>query len=202
MKSVFQSFFKLKEEPVAEEFAPSLSEEQEPEKIAPGITKVALQGDIALIAIDDIFQLIDHASLTGELEIHSDVDSGSFFFSKGMLVFGMLETNQKMIGEILINERLITAEQLDECLVLHEKSERQQRLGSVLIEQGYLHQDNLTASLGRQIKEAFFEVLGWTEGRFLFHSNQEPGKERVLIRERIDHLLLEGMIYIDDNNAS
>jgi len=45
-------------------------------------------------------------------------------------------------------------------------------------------------------------VLGWTEGRFLFHSNQEPGKERVLIRERIDHLLLEGMIYIDDNNAS
>lgn len=202
MKSVFQSFFKQKEDPVTEELAPALSEELEPENIEPRVPKVALQGDIALIAIDDIFQLIDHASLTGELEIHSTVNSGSFFFSKGMLVFGMLEASQKMIGEILLNEQLITVEQLNECLALHEESERQQRLGSVLIEQGYLHQDNLTSSLGRQVKEAFFEVLGWTEGRFLFHSNQEPCGERVLVSERIDHLLLEGMVFIDDNNAS
>ncbi len=201
MKSVFQSFLKQKKEPVIEELAPERSDIQEPEETISKVTRVALQGDIALIAIDDILQLIHHASLTGELEVHASGNSGSFFFSKGMLVFGMLESNQKMLGEILMHEQLITAEQLDECLALHEKGGRRQRLGSILIEQGYLHPDNLTSSLRRQIKEAFFEALGWIEGSFLFHSNQIPSGERTLVSERVDHLLLEGMVSLDENKA-
>ena len=164
-------------------------------------SKVALQGEISSISIDDIFQLLGHAGLTGELEVLTTGNSGCFFFTKGVLVFGMLETSQKKIGEILLAEQQITSQQLEECLTIHQEGDRQERLGHILIQQGYIHPDNLTSSLGRQIKDAFFEALSWKEGRFLFYIDQTPEDDRLLINERVDHLLLEGMVYIDDQNA-
>lgn len=199
MKSVLQTLSKTKAQPLVEDVSPEEVKQQE--RNPRETSTVALQGDLSAISIDDIFQLLDHAGLTGELEVLSTMNSGCFFFTKGLLVFGMLETSQKKIGEILLAEQQITSQQLEECLVIHRESDRQQRLGHILIQQGYIHPDNLTSSLGRQIKDAFFEALSWKEGTFLFYIDQTPEEGRLLVNERVDHLLLEGMVYIDDNNA-
>ena len=199
MKSVLQTLFRSKVQSQVEEVPPQ--EEKQWGKQPGKASKAALQGDLAAISIDDIFQLLDHAGLTGELEVLTSGNSGCFFFTKGLLVFGMLESSQKKIGEILLAEQQITSQQLEECLAIHREGDRQQRLGHILIQQGYVHPDNLSSSLGRQIKAAFFEALSWKEGRFLFYADQCPGNDRVLVNERVDHLLLEGMVYIDDNNA-
>lgn len=199
MKSVLQTLFRSKVQPLVEDVPPQ--EEGQWRKKPRKASKVALQGDIASISIDDIFQLFSHAGLTGELEVLTTGNSGCFFFTKGVLVFGMLETSQKKIGEILLAEQQITSQQLEECLAIHREGDREQRLGHILIQQGYIHPDNLTSSLGRQIKDAFFEALSWKEGNFLFYIDQAPEEDRLLVNERIDHLLLEGMVYIDDNNS-
>lgn len=199
MKSVLQTLFRSKMQPLVEDVPPQ--EEVQWGKQPRKTRKVALQGDISSISIDDIFQLFSHAGLTGELEVLTTGNSGCFFFTKGVLVFGMLETSQKKIGEILLAEQQITSQQLEECLAIHREGDREQRLGHILIQQGYIHPDNLTSSLGRQIKGAFFEALSWKEGSFLFYVDQAPEDDRLLVNERIDHLLLEGMVYIDDNNS-
>lgn len=199
MKSVLQTLFRSKVQPLVEPVPPQEETqwEQQPEEKS----KVALQGDISAIAIDDVFQLVGHAGITGELEVLTTGNSGYFFFTKGVLVFGLLDTSQKKIGEILLAEQQITSKQLEECLAIHQEGDRQQRLGHILIQQGYIHPDNLTSSLGRQIKGAFFEALSWKEGTFLFYIDQAPEEDHLLVSERVDHLLLEGMVYIDDNNA-
>lgn len=197
MKSVFQTLFKFKGYPSAE----SAEVREQDSSLEQKAGNVALQGDMAAIPIDDIFQMIDHAGLTGELEVVSAANSGCFYFDKGMLVFGMLDTNQKKIGELLLAEQQITLEELEECLVIHREGGRQQRLGHILIQKGYILPDNLTSSLNRQVKEAFFDVLSWREGTFLFYIDQLPDEEQLLINERVDHLLLEGMVHIDHSNS-
>jgi len=162
----------------------------------PGGT-VALQGDIAVIAIEDIFQLFDFAALTGKLEVFSPANSGIFYFKKGALVHGVLQISPRRIGEILLESRLISPEQLQECLRLHEHQHPQRRFGRILVEKGYIPTDRLNESLLSQIKESFFETLSWQEGSFLFYQNQEPDPEEVRLYARIDHLLLEGMVRID-----
>ena len=37
---------------------------------------------------------------------------------------------------------------------------------------------------------------------FFFYINQYPSKEEILINERIDHLILEGLVRIDDSQAA
>lgn len=159
----------------------------------------ALQGDISAIAIEDVVQLFDFAALTGKLEVHSATNSGTFFFRKGSLIHGLLQINHRRIGQILLDSGVITEQQLEECLLLHERTDTRQRFGQILLEKGYAKSDWLDSSLLRQVKEAFFETLSWHEGIFKFYPGEIPAPDEVQMHARIDHLLLEGMVHIDQN---
>ena len=170
--------------------------------LQPDIAAIALQGDIAAIALQDIFQLIDLAALSGKLEVHSSSNSGSFYFSNGLLTYAVLQINQRKIGEILLESQVITQEQLQECLRLHKQGLPQRRFGQILLEKGYIPSGELDDSLLRQIKEAFFEALSWKEGTFTFYQNQTPAQHDLQLMARVDHLLLEGMIHLDHSAAA
>ena len=166
---------------------------------APGA--IALRGDIAAIALENIFQLFDLAALSGKLEVQATTNSGSFYFKQGVLVSGMLRISHRKIGEILLESEMITAEQLEECLFLREQRKPQQRFGQILLEKGYIEPTGLNDILLQQIKESFFQALSWQEGTFVFYHNQVPATETIQLEARVDHLLLEGMVYLD-NSAS
>ena len=158
----------------------------------------AMQGDIGAIALEDVFQFFDLAALTGKLEIESPTNSGIFYFRNGALVHGLLRLNQRKIGHLLLEAQVITQEQLDECLRLHEQSRTRQRFGQLLIDKGYVKPGWLDKSLLMQVKEAFFETLSWREGTFKFYPDQAPAPDTAQFYNRIDHLLLEGVVAIDD----
>lgn len=163
---------------------------------------VALQGDIAAIELNYIFQFFDYASISGELRIVGDKNEASFFFQNGVLIFGALSINQKKIGDLLIESNLITAAQLSQCLGIHARHGGQRRLGEILVRRGFLKFTDLAEMLKKQAKEAFFTTLSWEKGMFYFYPGHYPSKDEILINERIDHLLLEGIVRIDNEASS
>ena len=169
------------------------------ETAAPSVAAAAaLQGDIAAIALENIFQLFDFAAMSGKMEVWSTANNASFFFNNGVLTYGLLQINHRKIGEMLLDLGMITAEQLEECLLLHEQTMPQPRFGQILLDKGYIQPDLLDNALQCQVKEAFFEVLSWKEGTFVFYQNQYPSPQEVQLYARIDHLLLEGTVLLDD----
>jgi hypothetical protein len=192
MKSIFPSPVK----PHAEKTVPLTSHKGRaaPAVLAP---RVALEGDISAIAIENVFQLFDFAALTGKLDIHSTSNSGTFYFRKGVLIHGLLQINHRKIGQILLDSQVITEQQLQECLLLHEQAGTRRKFGQILLDKGYIKPDWLNTSLLRQVKEAFFEALSWQKGTFKFYLDQLPASDVAQLHARIDHLLLEGMVQID-----
>lgn len=168
-------------------------------RLKPG---VALQGDIAAIELNNIFQFFDYASISGELRIVGEKNEASFFFQKGVLIFGALDINQKKIGNLLVESNLITAKQLSQCLEIHARHGGKRRLGEILVRKGFLRFANLAEMLKKQAKEAFFTTLSWQKGMFYFYPGQYPSKEEILINERIDHLVLEGIVRMDNEASS
>lgn len=66
----------------------------------------------------------------------------------------------KMLGEILLESRLITEEQLQEALELQKESREMDKLGSILINLGYLKESVLQKALDQyDIRQKFIEVL-------------------------------------------
>lgn len=58
----------------------------------------------------------------------------------------------KRIGEILVENRLITQLQLDAALDAQLKTHRDKRIGEILIDMGYLTYDTLIGYLENQIQ--------------------------------------------------
>ncbi len=198
MKSILHTFFQSpapKPEPL-----PAL--EKDEHRGQPPVTPLpAFAGDIAAIAIENIFQLFDLAGLSGKLEVCSPANCGDFYFRKGVLLHGLLQINHRKVGQILLDSQVITETQLQECLMLHEQGNPPRRFGQILLEQGYVKPDSLDTTLLRQVKEAFFETLSWNEGVFRFYPDLAPEPDAVKLYARVDHLLLEGMVHIDQTAA-
>lgn len=195
MKSILQTIFG--HQPQEQTSAPPLLRE-EPLAAVPAGAAAALQGDIAEIALENIFQFLDLAALTGRLDVRSPANGGSFYFRNGALTHGVLHVSQRRIGEILLESNLITADQLQECLRLHEQARPNKRFGQILLDRDYIPPAKLDNSLLQQMKEAFFETLSWHEGSFSFYPKLVPAPEEMQTRARIDSLLLEGMMHLDE----
>ncbi len=165
-------------------------------------TAVSLQGNVADFELNYIFQFLDFASASGEMRIVEEQNSASFFFQNGMLIFGTLRVNQKKIGDLLLESKLITADQLALCLDIHAQHGGRRRLGEILVRKGFLKFESLAGMLKSQAKEAFFTTLSWKKGIFYFYSEHYPSKEEILINERIDHLILEGIVRMDNASAT
>ncbi len=163
---------------------------------------VSLQGDIAAIELNNVFQFLHQSGVSGELRVVTEHNNGSFFFQRGTLVFGALSIHQKRIGDLLVESGCITEVQLKQCLKIHAQHERRHRLGDILVRKGFLDFESLSEALKVQARESFFETLHWKQGMFFFYINQYPSKEEILINERIDHLILEGLVRLDDSQSA
>lgn len=155
-----------------------------------------LEGTLKVLPVDGIFQLIYHTNLTGKMVLTQETSTAAFFFDNGALVWGALDDgSNKHIGQRLIESGLVSQEQLDECLGIHRKN-KTRRVGTIMIEKGYLNREKLQDVLKNQVRDAFFGVLSWNSGSFTFSTNI-PAGEDITFDERIDHLMIEGFISMD-----
>ena len=157
----------------------------------------AFQGDLSVITIENLMQLMSHAALSGELHLVTPVNSAVFFVHQGTLVYGYLEENPLRIGKRLVQGNHITAADLQECLSQYQSQSPQPKIGRILVESGYLQQTDLEKVVKKQIKDIFFEVLSWKEGSFSFLIKEIPDNDGIFLEDRIDHLILEGIIHLD-----
>ena len=95
---------------------------------------IGFQGDISVVGLENIFQLLDFASLTGKLEVEVQGNGGTFYFADGVFSSGSLRANARRIGSILLDGGLISETQLLECLYLLDVGELLQPLGLFLID--------------------------------------------------------------------
>lgn len=159
--------------------------------------KPAFQGDLSVVTIENLMQMVSHAALSGELQLTTSGNSAVFFVHQGALVYGYLEKNPLRIGERLIKEKYITSEQLQEGLDHYRAANHPPKIGKILVEKGYLQQEDLEKAIKDHIKSIFFETLSWKKGSFAFSIKEIPSSEDICLEERIDHLILEGIIHLD-----
>lgn len=159
---------------------------------------ISLQGDLSVITVENLMQLVGHAALYGELQIKTPKNSAILFVHKGTLLYAHLEKNPIKIGQRLIQGNHITRAKLQECLSRYRNELSQARIGRVLVEKKYIEQKDLEQVFREQAKHVFFEILSWKRGSFAFFVKRISKSEDIFLQERIDHLTLEGIFHVDE----
>lgn len=152
-----------------------------------------LQGSIEKFTLPEIFQLIASGRKSGTLGIQRDDSIVMIYFVRGTITYGYGPRQTYHLGQLLKEQDLITAEQLDEAINIQSKNENTRRLGEILINRGFIDRADLEKVIRKQVEELLYSLLSWHTGSFKFYEDQFPTEEEVTVELSVENVVLEGL---------
>jgi len=150
-----------------------------------------LRGSLARQPFAHILQRIYAGRLTGALLLTSDKVKKIVYVENGYPVAVRSNDPSECLGQILLGQRMISAEMLAESLRQMKASKKRQ--GELLVEMGALSPYNLSRALVLQMEAKLLEVFSWREGRFTFKKGQPTHDQPVRLDRTPAALILEGI---------
>ena len=162
-------------------------------------TREVLAGDISVISIAEVLQLLDLQRQTGALSIftrHSDI---TLYVNKGRLDFASSRglRVEFRIGRHLVEDGTISREELQ--TVLDNRAGSKRLLGELLVQLGMATEDQVRRALVRQTTELVYEVVRWKSGRFAFTVGVDnPAATKAALSQETGGLVMEGFRRVDE----
>jgi CheY-like chemotaxis protein len=160
----------------------------------------ALLGDLAIVPVSDVLQMLDLQKQTGVLCVTRGEARTEVFLREGRVLWvcGRNLREEFLLGRFIVDAGAISRQDLD--LFLQSRSGSRKLLGAQLVKLGYLTPEELRQALARQSSEIVYEMLRWTSGRFWFRRTEErpPPAVDANLDLAVDQLLMEGFRRVDE----
>jgi CheY-like chemotaxis protein len=150
-----------------------------------------LRGSLAYQPFARILQRIYADRLTGALLLMRESVKKIVYFVDGYPASVRSNTLGECLGQILLQQKLISRQTLDESLQRMKADKKHQ--GTVLVEMGALSPYNLTRALVAQMEAKFYEIFSWRSGDFAFKEGKGAPDEPVHLERAPAALILEGI---------
>lgn len=152
---------------------------------------MALKGNLRDFSTTQLLNLINLARKTGALMIESDGTSARMFFKEGKLVHATMSGQDDSLTAVLQKTGKISAEQA-RIIKTRARVNTDKELGMLLINAGYVSQEDILRSVRQHILETMDLLFTWNDGKFLFESNQLPPPERITVPIELENIIMEG----------
>ncbi len=162
-------------------------------------TREVLGGDISVISIAEILQLLDLQRQSGTLSVFTREAEVALTIREGRVDFGSSRglSDEFLIGRYLVEEGAIKKEQLKQ--VLENRPGPKRLIGEALIELGFVTEAVVRKALVEQTSELIYEVVRWRTGRFSFTVGGEvPEATKAALRMETSALVMEGFRRVDE----
>jgi tetratricopeptide (TPR) repeat protein len=161
---------------------------------------MAIEGPLRELALTDVFQLLDLSRKTGVLSVAPEGGRhrpALVRFDRGAVTAAELGQTHERLGHLLLRAGKVT-----EAQIAAARRDQQQRpgraLGTILVEQGIVSEDDVRRQLRFQIQEIVFELIQWKDGYFRFEEGPPPTGGGVSVRVSTESLLMEAARRVDE----
>ena len=162
-------------------------------------TREVLAGDISVVSIAEVLQLLDLQRQSGALSMFTKHSEVTLYIQKGRVDFA---SSHGMRGEFLIGRYLIEigAVTRDELInVLDHRGGNKRLLGELLVQLGMVTEDQVKRAISRQTSELLYEAVRWNIGRFAFSVGAEnPAATKAALGMETGALVMEGFRRVDE----
>jgi hypothetical protein len=159
---------------------------------------VLLQGNLREFSLPNVLQLVKMSAKTGALSITREAESGKIFFRNGQIHFATAHPGTMPLGERLVKSGHVTSKQLRAALAEQKKKSSKGRIGSILLEHGYIDRATLEQSVRDQIEDVTFNFFSWVDGAFTFEADETVTDEDILVEMNVESVIMEGCRRIDE----
>jgi len=157
---------------------------------------MSLRGDLRTMALPDILQWIAAGRKTGTLHVERRSLRKRIIVRDGNIFSSWSNDPRESLGQFLIRLRLVTEEQLFRALL--DQEEKGRLLGSILLADGILSEDDLKRALKAKAEETLFDLFLWGSGEFEFREGDFPEELLITFETPVTPVILEGIRRIDE----
>ncbi len=148
-------------------------------------------GELSDIGVADILYLLALRRQTGKLTVSANGDEVTLYLDRGQLS-SITSTNLGLrLGRMLVRLGYLTVDQLQEALQEQEQGGRTRGLGTIVLEQGWIAENNLRHCIEEQCIEILARVIASDRGIFIFQRGATLPKRTESVALNTDHIVLE-----------
>jgi two-component system OmpR family response regulator len=150
-----------------------------------------LRGSLGRQPFARVLQRIYAGRMSGALLLTTGETKKIVYTEDGYPIAVRSNVPTECLGQILLEQHMISAETLAESLRRMKDSKKRQ--GELLVEMGALSPYNLSRALVLQMEAKLLELFAWREGRFSFKKGEVPHDQPVRLERSPAGLVLEGI---------
>ena len=152
---------------------------------------MALRGNLRDFTITQLLNLINLAGKTGTLVVDGPADQAQVAFHKGKLAFARIGQEDNRLATVLHRANKLNVNQY-RALVERTGQVTDKELGLLLINAGYVSQEDILINLQEYFAEIIRRLYTWVEGSFRFEAEMLPPDDRINVRLDLENLIIEG----------
>ncbi len=157
-----------------------------------------LRGNLKEFSLPNILQLVNMSAKSGALTIRREESWGRIYFRNGLICFAFSVPQHLPLGERLVRDGAITADQLRKGLMEQERGDDNMRIGTILLNNGVLDRAALEHAVREQIQDTAFDFFGWPDGEFEFGLDEQVTDQDILVEMSVENVIMEGCRRIDE----
>ncbi len=160
---------------------------------------MGFKGDIGTIPAATVIQLLGDERKTGVLLLKSGKNKVKFFMKDGAILCVMGSMEETRLGKILVQKKLITEQQLSECIAYAKRNKM--ALGKLLVVNCYITWEQLNDAIQTQAREIMLGMMTWQDGMFEYRDGRINMKKLVIADINYMQILLEALQKQDEDPA-
>lgn len=152
---------------------------------------MALRGNLRDFTITQLLNLINLARKTGTLVVDGPSEQAYVSFRDGKLAYTRVGQDDGSLAAVLHKANKLTVNQY-RAIVERAGKINDKELGLLLINAGYLSQQDILANLQAYFTNSIRRLFTWVEGSFRFENEMLPPDDRINVRLDLENIIIEG----------
>ena len=156
--------------------------------------ELTIQGDLAETTVPDLFRSLIRSSETAILTLEPGTGSDAIYFSNGRIVFASSSDPDMGLAETLLRGGELNLKQYE---VAMDRLVTSRRMGTLLVELGYLKTEELMRAIERQASAIVQNSVSYRRGAYTISFTSEFPDGIIALQLNTDRLILDGVHRID-----
>lgn len=157
---------------------------------------MAIQGTLKTMNLTDLLQFLAAGRKSGTLKFDHGKITKQIYFKNGMIVGSKSNDPREYLGQVLLHYGKVDDTQLKTAREVQRTSGA--KLGEVLVQQGFLTENEVLEILKTRTLDAIYDLFVWTDGDFEFYDEEPLPEDLLLIEVEPTNVIMEGIYRIDE----
>ena len=148
------------------------------------------------MSLVDLLQFLAAGRKSGTLKFDQGKITKQVYFKNGKIVGSKSNDPREYLGQVLLYYGKVDEIQLKVAREMQRTTGA--KLGEVLVEQGFLTEDDVLEILKTRTLDAIYDLFVWTDGDFEFYDEEPSPEDLLLIEVEPTSVIMEGIYRLDE----